>query len=103
MRIFMAIDKAGVIGDAGGCFVVGDAVVHTKTGDVATQPAYFTNFIQALRELHERFLVSKIAGKKACKSLEDFIKQIQGFESAWVKNIESRNLKLTYPANRTGE
>jgi len=103
MKIYLEIDKVGIIGDAGGCFVVGDKKVKTKTGYVATQPAYFTNFVQALRELYERFLVSKMAGKKVCKSLEDFIKQIQGFETEWVKDIENRNLKLTYPANRTGE
>jgi len=103
MRVYLEIDKVGIIGDAGGCFVVGDRKVKTKTGYVAAQPAYYTNFIQALRELHERFLVSKIAGKKACKSLEEFIKQIQAFEVEWVKDIESRNIKLIYPANRTGE
>ena len=103
MKVYLEIDEVGFIGDGNGCFVVGDKKKATKFGDVVTRPAYFTNFIQALRELHERFTVNKMVGKKTCKLLEDFIKQMQVFEVEWIKCIESKNLKLTYPANRTGE
>ena len=103
MKVYFEVEKVGFIGDGNGCFVVGDSYKKTKTGDIVKHPAYYTNFLQCLKELHERFTVSKQVKAKTCKVLDDFIKQVEKIEADWLALVKEKKLVLTYPANRTGE
>jgi hypothetical protein len=95
MKEYVNIKDVGVVGQDDTNFIVCD---YVKQGKTATKflghPAYFGLFVQAMKELHERFLIKKLANSKTEKDLKAFIAKVEALEVEWREVVNEFNLRL---------
>lgn len=95
MKTYVNIKDVGMIGRDDICFIVCDFIKVKKAKNVyRSHVAYYTNFVQAARELHERFLASRLANSKEAKNLKEFIAKVVEIEKEWCAEVQKFNIKI---------